>query len=170
MKEKSIKKLKKQSKSDKNQSSAVEELKNKITELENSMRRTQADFENYQKRTEAQKYEIIQISRADFMTKITPVLDNFSRAFSSEEGRSTKDDNWTSGVKQIEKQLEDILISEGLKRIDASGKFNPIFHEAISFEENSEVPADNIIAEIESGWEFNGKVIKPAKVRVSKGK
>jgi len=62
------------------------------------------------------------------------------------------------------------LASEGLKKIDCSAEFDPAKHEAISYENNPDIETDNIIAECESGWEFNGKVIKPAKVRVSKGK
>ena len=73
-------------------------------------------------------------------------------------------------LKQIEKQLEDILTTEGLKKIETQGqKFDPTKHEAISYEKN-ELPADQIIAEIESGWSFRNKVLKAAKVRVSSGK
>ena len=138
---------------------------NKIIELENTVKRIAADFQNYRKRSEEQRNESIEFAKAEFMAKIAPVLDNFSRAFSH-----APDDEFAKGVKQIEKQLEDILSSEGLEQIDTSGIFDPNFHEAISHEENEKVPADHIIAEIESGWKFGKRVIKPAKVRVSKGK
>jgi molecular chaperone GrpE len=139
----------------------------KIKELENGWRRTQADFENYRKRTDEQKFELVKQSHADFMTKITPVLDNFKRAFA----HAPENDKFSDGIKQIEKQLEEILVAEGLTKIDAKPgiKFDHNLHEAISYEEN-ELSVDCIISELESGWEFNGRVIKPAKVRVSKGK
>lgn len=140
-------------------------LKNKIKELEEGWRRTQADFDNYQKRTEAQKLEMLEYAKADFMTKITPVLDNFRRAFVHLD----ESDPNISGIKLIEKQLEDILTKEGLKKIDSTGEFNESLHEAISFEE-SDLETNQIIAEAESGWMFGEKVIKPAKVRVSKGR
>jgi len=144
----------------------------KIKELEKGWKQTQADFENYRKRAEAQTFELVQMSNADFMTKITPVLDNFRRAFAFRHAHAPENDKWISGVKQIEKQLEDILISEGLEKITAGPKtkFDPAIHEAISCEENDKIPTDHIIAEVESGWIFNNKVLKPAKVRVSKGK
>ena len=142
------------------------ELNNKNQELEASLKRTLADFDNYRKRTEAQRAEMVGFLKAEFLTKITPVLDNFRRAFEHLDMADPK----IAGIKQIEKQLEDILAQEGLKKIDCSAEFNPNLHEAISYEENAETPADHIIAECESGWEINGKVIKPAKVRVSKGK
>ena len=145
----------------------IDKTKQKIEELEEGWKRTQADFENYRKRTEEQQGKILMMIKADFLAKITPVLDNFRRAF-----EHSPDDEFARGVKQIEKQLEDILISEGLQKLPAEAgmKFNPEFHEAISCEPNRKMPADHIIAEIESGWIFEDKVIKPAKVRVSKGK
>lgn len=138
----------------------------KIAELEEALRRSLADFDNYRRRTESQKLEMINFAKADFVSKITPVLDNFGRAFEHVD----INDPAISGLKQIEKQLEDILAQEGLKRISVSGEFNPNLHEAISYENNNDIKTDHIIAEAESGWEFNSKVIKPAKVRVSKGK
>lgn len=145
----------------------VKELEHRIKELEDGWKRTQADFENYRKRTEEQRGENLNLLKADLLTKITPVLDNFRRAF-----EHAPDDNFAQGVKQIEKQLEDILISEGLQKISAEtgGRFDCNLHEAISCEPSQKIPADRIIAETESGWMLNDRVIKPAKVRVSKGK
>lgn len=145
----------------------IKELEKRIIELEEGWKRTQADFENYKKRAEVQRSEVLHLMRADFLTKITPVLDNFRRAFAH-----APNDDFARGIKQIEKQLEDILISEGLKKIPAEVgiNFDPNIHEAIIHESNKKVPADHIIAELESGWMFDGRVIKPAKVRVSKGK
>lgn len=144
-----------------------EDSDKKLKELEEGWKRTQADFENYKKRTEEQRGEVLNMIKTDFLAKITPVLDNFSRAFNH-----APDDDFAKGVKQIEKQLSDVLASEGLERLNVNmgEKFDCNFHEAISSEENQEIPADHIIAEVESGWKFMDKVIKPAKVRVSKGK
>ena len=65
--------------------------------------------------------------------------------------------------------MEDALADVGLKRIQTSGAtFDHNLHEAISYEQ-SELPAETIIGETESGWTIDGKVVKPAKVRVSKG-
>jgi len=138
-----------------------------IKELEEGWKRTQADFENYRKRTELERGEILNLMKADFMTKIAPVLDNFRRAF-----LHAPDDDFSRGIKQIEKQLEDILVSEGLQKIsaEAGSKFDPNIHEAITHETNKKIPLDHIIACLESGWMFENRVIKPAKVRVSKGK
>ena len=145
----------------------IKELEKKIKELEEGWKRTQADFENYRKRTEAERAEVLEMMKADFLAKITPVLDNFRRALAH-----SPNDNFAKGIKHIEKQLEDILLSEGLEKIPAEvgTRFDCNLHEAISCEPNKKIPADHLIAETESGWQFNGRVIKPAKVRVSKGK
>lgn len=147
------------------------ELEDKIKELENGWKRAQADFENYRKRSEKERGEILELMKADFIAKITPVLDNFRRAF-EHTSHQVKDSPFGSGIKQIEKQLGDILTSEGLHKIPANTgtKFDPSIHEAISHEPNEDIPADHIIEETESGWMFEDKVIKPTKVRVSKGK
>jgi len=145
-------------------------IRQRIQELEDGWKRTQADFENYKKRSEEQRGEILDMMKVDFIAKITPVLDNFRRAF---EHVSEKDNTAVvQGLRQIEKQLSELLASEGLQRISANAgtKFDPNLHEAISHEPNKKIPLDHIIAELESGWMFSGRVIKPAKVRVSKGK
>lgn len=151
-------------------------LEKEIKELKTGWQRTQADFDNFRKKTESEKLENMAFAKAEFMTKLTPVLDNFYRAFShikadpSRLGRAEASDPAIQGFYQIQKQLEDILASEGLQKIPTESglKFDPNFHEAISYEENN-LPIDTIIAELESGWQFQSKVLKPAKVRVSKG-
>jgi molecular chaperone GrpE len=145
----------------------TKKLHEKMKELEDGWKRTAADFANYKKRSEEQKSVILEFQKADFMTKITPVLDNFRRAF-----LHAPEDEFARGIKQIEKQLEDILQAEGLEKIatNPGEKFDCNLHEAISCEPNKKVPADRIIAETESGWKYKNRVLKPTKVRVSKGR
>lgn len=148
--------------------SKLKQLEQKIQELEAGWKRTAADFDNFRKRAEEQKNQALVQEKAEFLTKITPVLDNFRRAFEHMPA-DQKETEWTQGVKQIEKQLEDILAAEGLSRIPTQGqKFDPNLHEAVSYEPNK-LPEDTIIEELESGWQVNERVIKPAKVRVSRG-
>lgn len=153
-------------------------LEKEIKELKAGWQRTQADFENYKKRVEAEKLENFAYAKAEFMTKIAPVLDNFEYAFAhikkdpSRIGRRAEADTpEIEGFLQIKKQLEDILVEEGLEKIPSQSgtRFDPALYEAISYEKN-DLPADTIIETCESGWKFGERVIKPAKVRVSKGK
>lgn len=148
----------------------IAKLQKQIDDLKTGWQRTQADFENYQKRVEVEKLENLAYAKAEFMTKIAPVLDNFELAFKHAPHHKS-DTHWIVGIQQIKKQLQDLLASEGLKQIPSSSgtKFDPALHEAISCEEN-DLPTDTIIGTLESGWQFQGRVLKPAKVRVSRGK
>ncbi|MCX6810767.1 MAG: nucleotide exchange factor GrpE, partial [Candidatus Berkelbacteria bacterium] len=76
--------------------------------------------------------------------------------------------NWAIGIKQIEKQFENILFENGLERIESVGQeFNPELHEAIE-EIESDKPSGIIVEEILSGYKFAGSVLRPAKVKVAK--
>ncbi|MCL5795816.1 MAG: nucleotide exchange factor GrpE [Patescibacteria group bacterium] len=148
----------------------IKELEQQIQDLKNGWQRTQADFENFRKRAEGLKSEWIKMANTDLMLKVLPVMDNFRRA-NQHTPQNLKDDNWVIGIKQIEKQLENILSEEGLKKIETKSgdEFDHNLHEAISYEENKELPENKIIEVTEEGYQFTDKVLRPAKVRVSKG-
>jgi molecular chaperone GrpE len=96
-------------------------------------------------------------------------LDNFQLA-AKHIPENLENDNWAQGIKQIEKQFEDILISVGLERIQSVGEhFNPEFHEAVE-EIESDKPEGEIVEEVLAGYKFDGDVLRPSKVRVSKEK
>lgn len=162
--------------------------KKKITELEHKLKeetdaklRLAAELANFQKRAEAQHGQTFKNATASLLERLVPVLDNFYRASNhapevslEDLPKLTEEDyrkifTYFSGIRMIEKQMEEALAEAGLKRIQtASAMFDHNLHEAISYEQ-SDLPADAIIGEIESGWIIDDTVIKPAKVRVSKG-
>jgi molecular chaperone GrpE len=74
-------------------------------------------------------------------------------------------------VQLIEKHLNDILMQIGLQKIAVKpgDEFDPNIHEAISSEENPQIKPDHIIEVVETGYKLGTQVIRPAKVRVSKG-
>ncbi len=148
----------------------IKELEQQIQDLKNGWQRTQADFENFRKRSEGLKSEWIKMANTDLMLKILPVMDNFRRA-SQHAPQNLKNDNWLIGVQQIEKQLETILSEEGLTKIETKSgdEFDHNLHEAISYEESKDVPENKIIEVTEEGYKFGDKILRPAKVRVSKG-
>ena len=143
--------------------------------------RLAAELDNTRKRFETERPMIAERSRSEIIANLFPVFDNFYRASTHAPAISagdfekiSEDDfkkllNYISGLQQIEKQLEAALAEMGLKRIAAKGQeFDPELHEAISHED-SDVPVDHVIDEVEAGWLLNGKILRPAKVRVSKG-
>lgn len=145
--------------------------------------RLAADYANLEKRIQAERSSIRETAANDLLERLFPIMDNLYRASSyaptiaidTEFGQLTEEDfkkiaNYFQGLRMIEKQLEDTLATAGLTRIPTKDEpFNHNLHEAISYEASVEVPAEHIIDEVEAGWQINGKVIKPAKVRVSQG-
>ena len=146
----------------------IVELEEKIGELTAGWQRTQADFVNFKKQSADERQRYLRAANANLILDLLPVLDNFQLA-AKHVPEHLASDNWAMGVKQIEKQLEDILASEGLEKVETIGQtFDPEIHEAIEHVD-SDKPADEIVKEILSGYKFDNEVIRPAKVKVSKG-
>jgi molecular chaperone GrpE len=152
------------------------ELEEKIANLEQrngellaGWQRTQADFQNFRRQSELDRQKLIRCASQDLMLDILPVLDNFQLA-AKHVPENLQNDNWVIGIKQIEKQLEAVLESSGLKRIETVGQnFDPNIHEAIEHLE-SEKPEGEIVEEVLSGYAVGDQILRPAKVKVSKGK
>ena len=147
----------------------IEKLRQQVIDLEFGWKRTQADFENYRKRTEQDRINLCTTANLDLIVKILPVLDNFRRA-SLHIPENLQENDWTKGILMIEKHLEDILIQEGLIKIAVKPghQFDPNLHEAISYEENKDFKSEQIITSVEEGYKLGDKIIRPAKVRVAK--
>ena len=147
----------------------ITELEQKIGELTAGWQRTQADFVNFRKQVEQDKAKWRQDVRADFICELLPILDNFQLA-AKHAPAELENNSWAQGIKQIEKQLENLLTSEGLEKIESVGsEFNPHLHEAIEHIPSKE-PENTVIEELCVGYTLNGEVLRSAKVKVSKGK
>ncbi|MEI6144531.1 MAG: nucleotide exchange factor GrpE [Candidatus Berkelbacteria bacterium] len=145
----------------------TKELEEKIAELTAGWQRTQADFVNFKKQAADERVKLIQGAGADIVDQLLPVLDHFQLA-AKHLPKELEGDNWAQGIKQIEKQFENILFENGLERIESVGQeFNPELHEAIE-EVESDQPSGTIVEEILSGYKFANDIIRPAKVKVAK--
>ena len=141
-----------------------EELEQKIGELTELLQRVQADFENYKKRTETEKVDIINNASKEVIQKILPIVDNFELALKNTENV----EEFKKGMEMIYAQLMDIFHAEGVKTIDCLGKkFDPELHEALIAVDSDE-EKNTIIEEFQKGYTLNGKVIRHSKVKVSK--
>ena len=130
-------------------------------------KRATADLANY-KKDEAKRFEeIIKFSQSSLVRDLITVLDSFDLALTSREIQS--DPNKERGLYLIRQQLEDILAKNGLERvmIAVGNRFDPNLHEAIG-EIESEKPSGTIAAEVEKGYLLNGKLIRPARVKIAK--
>ena len=131
--------------------------------------RTQADFENYRKRSLREKEEAVKYANAAFLERLIPVIDNFE--FGLQAARAEGSQAVLIGFEMVSKQLQDFLTSSGVEVIDAEGKpFDHNLHEALGAEENEIVPEGNVVRQLRKGYRLRDRLIRPANVFVSKGK
>lgn len=146
-----------------------DQLLKKIQELETlkeQMLRSAADYENAKKRIAKEREEYFKYALEGFFYELLPVLDNFERALSHQNDDPAQKSIW-SGIELIKKQLAEILKSQGLARMETLKKpFDPHFHEAIEEIINPSKPDHEIAEEIVAGYLLNGKLLRPAKVKV----
>ena len=136
---------------------------NKMTELVQTIQRVQADFENYKKRVERDKQKFVDYSKEEIILKLLPILDSFELAM-----QNADNSDFAKGMDLIFNDLMNTLQKEGLIKIPAQGDFNPELHEALMTEEGKE---DNkIVQELQKGYKLKEKVLRPAKVKISKKK
>ncbi len=138
----------------------------KLQELTELLKRTQANFENYRKQTEKRIEEFQQFATKELLLRILPIVDNFELALKTGCG-SVED--LRKGIELIYSQLFSLLEESGLQPIQCEGKFDPYQHEAL-MKVDSEQPEGTIIEELQKGFTLNGKIVRHAKVKISSGK
>lgn len=153
----------------------IAQLKEKIKKLEeekeeylDGWKRARAEHLNYIKEEQERIKKLFKIANEGLILKILPVLDSFKRAKEA-ISQDLKGDQIIQGFLQIENQIKEILKKEGLEEIEVKigEKFNPEIHEAIGKEERKDLPPESIVEVVERGYKFQGKVIRPAKVKLS---
>ncbi len=128
----------------------------------------QRDFQNYRKRNMLEMAQLRLTATEQFVTELLPVLDNFERTIAHVEAGATVE-SLVSGIKAVEKQLRAALESQNVRRIQSVGQpFDPEVHEALGTEVSSEHPDDTVVIEIEPGYKMGEKIIRPARVKVTK--
>ena len=132
------------------------------------LRRLQADFDNYRKRTLREQTARAASASQALVTRLLPVLDNFELAVSAAE-QSRDFDRMLKGVEMVFGELREVLESEGLVRIEAEGKpFDPERHEAVIAVEEEDTEPGMVVDIVRAGYELRGKVLRPAMVKVAK--
>ena len=132
------------------------------------LRRLQADFDNYRKRTLREQTARAASASQALVARLLPVLDNFELAVSSAE-RSRDFDRMLKGVEMVFGELREVLEGEGLVRIEAEGKpFDPERHEAVIAVEEEDTEPGMVVDIVRAGYELRGKVLRPAMVKVAK--
>src|SRR4030042_5000221 len=149
----------------------IEDLKKKLEECLKQKdeylagwQRARADFLNYKKEEMERITALLAYAGEELILKIIPILDNFELIEKKLPEGLKKDEN-VKGILQLKNQILDFLKNQGVEEMKTAGeKFDPNLHEAIETKEGGE--SGVIIEEIQKGYIINGRLLRPAKVKV----
>jgi molecular chaperone GrpE len=146
---------------------AIKEKEDQVQQLQDRLLRIQAEFDNFKKRINRDKADMVRFSNENLILSILPIIDNFERAIS--HAAATSDPLATiDGVRLILKQLHDTLAANGVRKIDATDQvFDPTYHEAMATIASNVLEPGRVITQYESGYLLHGRLLRPAKVIVS---
>lgn len=140
----------------------LENYKKKLEEYTNDLKRLQAEFENYKKRQEKENSHFMEYSNAKLISRLLVLLDDFDSCLKNIK----ESDEHSQGLLMLHKKMLNILESEGLREIDTNS-FDPYKHEVILVVESNS-PDGEIIEVIQKGYMIKDKVLRSAKVAISK--
>lgn len=134
------------------------------SDLSDRLLRARAEFENARRRTERERSEYLQFAAIELMRDILPILDDFERALDVE----TADRNYAKGVELIYQRLFETVKKMGLEPIETAGEpFDPNLHQAVERVQTTDAEDQAILGEFQRGYNFKGKLLRPAMVRVA---
>lgn len=141
-----------------------DKLEAEKAELYDRYLRSQAEFANARSRWDRDRSDYLQFAAMDLVRNILPVLDDFERALKVE----TADKEYERGIQLIYQRFFDALKKMGLEPVEAAGKrFDPNHHEAVQREHTDEAEDQTVLEEFQRGYNFKGKLLRPAWVKVA---
>jgi molecular chaperone GrpE len=141
-----------------------ERLIEEKNDLMDRLLRRQAEFDNFRRRAERERADVLEFANADTVRAILPILDDFERALKVEcTGKE-----YARGMELIYQRLLDALKKLGLEPISAKGlKFDPNVHHAVDMVETDDVEDHTVLDEYQQGYNFRGRPLRPAMVKVA---
>ena len=141
-----------------------DQLASEKADLQDRLLRARAEFDNARRRGERERSEYLQFAAMDSVKDVLPVLDDFERALKVE----TADRDYAKGVELIYQRLFETLKKMGLEPIETAGQaFDPNLHQAVERVETDEAEDHTVVGEFQRGYNFKGKLLRPAMVRVA---
>lgn len=167
--EKEEKKNKKENKGLKHLEEENHKLKNDLKESSEKVLRLAAEMQNYKKRNEIEKSNMLKYANEDLAKNLLPILDNFERAIRLDDNDlSDEVSKFLSGFKMIYGSFVNVLNSIEVKEIECDGlEFDPIYHQAVLTEKDETKPSGVILEVLQKGYMYKDKVIRPAMVKVN---
>ncbi len=151
--------------------SKLKEDAEKAKEYWDRLLRLQADFENTRKRLERDNQDFVKFANEGVIFELLNILDDLERAVDLAQTKHQDLSAFLKGVEMILAHLYEMLKKHGVKPVSAQGKlFDPNLHEALMQEESDALPEHTIVEELQKGYLLNDRVLRTAKVKVSKRK
>jgi molecular chaperone GrpE len=133
-------------------------------ELQDLLQRRQAEFENYRRRVERERGELLEFASMDTIKALLPVLDDFERGLKMEGGGT----EYGRGMELIYQRFYETLRKLGLEPISSDvAVFNPHIHHAVEMVDTKDHPDQTILEEYQRGYYFKGRLLRPAMVKVA---
>lgn len=152
------------------ESDEVNALMEENAKLKEEFLRVLAESENVKKRCAAEIEKNNKYAVSSFAKDLLGVADNLARALQAGEGRSTECEGILTGVELTKNELAHVFEKFGIVPVDSLGKiFDPNFHRVVQEVEDPSKPAGTIIAELQTGYLINGRILREAMVVVTKG-
>jgi molecular chaperone GrpE len=141
-----------------------DQLATEKSDLHDRLLRAQAEFQNLRKRTERERLELFEYASMEAVRVLLPVLDDFERAMKTE----SSDREYAAGIELIYNRFYETLKKLGLEPLESKGKpFDPQLHHAVDMIETSEAPDHTVLDEFQRGYNFKGRLLRPAMVKVA---
>ena len=151
------------------ESASADKWAQEKAELEDLLRRRQAEFENFRRRTERERADWAQLAGMETVRALLPILDDFERALKvAQATEGAAENDIVKGLELIHKRLSETLTRQGLEPLETAGqKFDPHVHEAVQRVEQEDAEDGAILEEYQRGYNFKGKLLRPAVVKVA---
>ena len=142
----------------------LDQLAGEKAELQDRVLRAQAEFQNFKKRVDRERSEMFEYASMEAVRALLPVLDDFERSLKVESA----DKEYVKGMELIYQRFYEGLKKLGLEPIVSTGQpFDPHVHHAVDMVETDEAPADTVLEEFQRGYNFKGRMLRPAMVKVA---
>src|SRR6266436_2080343 len=151
--------------------SETEKLKAERDALLDRLARLQAEFDNARKRAVREQQEFREFAAADVIKNFLPILDSFERALKAggDSNSNSNSNDFRNGIELIYRQFQDALQKIGVQPIVSVGQpFDPRIHEAVEVVDTSEVPDHHVLDELQRGYKYKERLLRPAMVRVAR--
>lgn len=146
---------------------ATELLQKERDDLYDRLLRKTAEFDNFRKRVERDRKDMIEWAAADVLTEILAIADDFDRALAAEAPPEAQ--GYKAGLELIQRQLAELLKKRGVTVVDALGAdFDPHLHQAVAYEEVPGARDGEVVGVMAKGYKLGERLLRPAIVKVAK--